>query len=710
MKIIKKYKVFNVLLLLCILMQFASCERSDTKSIMNIRAKAEGFVSIKENESISLDELFEKCGAIHFSDLRLKKNVLQMTTGKDEQLIDSLIMFRPAFVYTGTATDSTNASPGLMKIQENRWFTFEMSSNAGTRAHLIIQKDGKDISDAIYIPIQSDGKFHRYCIDLFPLYSKLADSGAGHITVNMIGLIPSEKPNADIQIKSLGFGSTPIGDPMLNIAGVYTFPKYPQVGETFDINVELVNNGDKKSDETTIKFNPGKDTAAEDYKNLVFTVAPAKPGGTIIQKLQIKYDTPGEKVLTFNIPKTGEQSVKIMVFKPESDEEYVPLPEVAKTDYLLGVNYFPGWTEGTHRGWGRIVPFPENKPLLGWYDENSPEVNDWQIKWALEHGISFFSYCWYGYDGQKNPMGNYSLTAALHEGLLNSKYKDLFKFTINWCPYSPISALGDLNEDVFSYWMENYFKKPYYLKIDNKPVLFIMTNESFRTDMESTAKIKQALEKMREDAKKEGFDGMYILGHFWGWKPGGASLLKNEGFDAGWAYVNWTRYTDPGRPMRPTSSEYLADQKANIEVWETFNISYVPTVSNFWDSMPWYKEKFRNNGGGLMDLLRCRLTIKDYKDLLVWTKNFMDEHKDPKNPLNNMLLLDNWNEYGEGHFIAPSQGAGFSYLDAIREVFTEEDLKHKDITPAETGDGPYDKLYVKKIDDILFSYPALLVE
>ncbi len=68
--------------------------------------------------------------------------------------------------------------------------------------------------------------------------------------------------------------------------------------------------------------------------------------------------------------------------------DYVPPPVPAKTTYLVGVVYFPGWKQGTHYGWQRIVPFPERKPALGWYDENNPEVTDWEIKWAVEHGIS----------------------------------------------------------------------------------------------------------------------------------------------------------------------------------------------------------------------------------------------------------------------------------------------------------------------------------
>jgi hypothetical protein len=47
-----------------------------------------------------------------------------------------------------------------------------------------------------------------------------------------------------------------------------------------------------------------------------------------------------------------------------------------------------------------------------------------------------------------------------------------------------------------------------------------------------------------------------------------------------------------------------------------------------------------------------------------------------------MLLLPNWNEFGEGHFMMPSNRAGFGYLDALREVFTQGG-SHQDVVPTE---------------------------
>jgi hypothetical protein len=36
-----------------------------------------------------------------------------------------------------------------------------------------------------------------------------------------------------------------------------------------------------------------------------------------------------------------------------------------------------------------------------------------------------------------------------------------------------------------------------------------------------------------------------------------------------------------------------------------------------------------------------------------------------------MLIVDAWNEYGEGHFIEPCEEFRFSYLEALRSVLGE---------------------------------------
>jgi hypothetical protein len=54
------------------------------------------------------------------------------------------------------------------------------------------------------------------------------------------------------------------------------------------------------------------------------------------------------------------------------------------------------------------------------------------------------------------------------------------------------------------------------------------------------------------------------------------------------------------------------------------------------------------------------------------------------------VLIEAWNEWGEGSYIEPHNEYGFEYLDAIREVFTDAPAAHADPAPVDAGLGPYD--------------------
>ena len=66
----------------------------------------------------------------------------------------------------------------------------------------------------------------------------------------------------------------------------------------------------------------------------------------------------------------------------------------------------------------------------------------------------------------------------------------------------------------------------------------------------------------------------------------------------------------------------------------------------------------------------------------------------PENSLaRRMILVDDWNEWGEGHYLAPCREHGFKYLDVLRKVFTDAPEDHTDLTPNDVGLRPYDVTY-----------------
>lgn len=173
-------------------------------------------------------------------------------------------------------------------------------------------------------------------------------------------------------------------------------------------------------------------------------------------------------------------------------------------------------------------------PVLGKYDELRPEVKDWETKWAVEHGIDFMVYCWSRtFQGTKviQSISDRPIT----KGLSKSKYVKKIKFAIHWINgtkgISGASGQDDLLNNLLPYWMETYFKHPSYLKIDNRPVLFIYTPENLIEDLGSVVNVQNSFEKMRAACRSAGFAGLTIVGQYRRSDRVFVQVIKEMGFD-----------------------------------------------------------------------------------------------------------------------------------------------------------------------------------
>lgn len=372
---------------------------------------------------------------------------------------------------------------------------------------------------------------------------------------------------------------------------------------------------------------------------------------------------------------------------------YVPEPQPAATDFLLGAHYFPGWREGAHYGWGKLAPFPERQPLLGWYDEGSPEVADWEIKWALEHGIAFFVYCWYR-DGQGGPVRQ-RLGHALHDGLFRARFLSKFKFCIMWENQNAACCAtgdGDLLGNLVPFWIDNYFSHPSYLRVDGRPVLCVYDPNRLAECLGAGREVKRdavrrALEAVRAAVARRGFPGLWLLCEYRHEDAWQMTRIRDCGFDHLFAYC-W-----PTPSRRPSVEEALGAQLERMNRWRELDIlPFVPTITVGWDPLPWKSDAPSAPWLHEDQMTRWCLKPADYERLCRQVQELMRAL--PAGSLGRrMALLDNWNEWGEGHFIAPHAGAGFGHLDAVRSVFTSAPRQHQDLTPGDVGLGPYDSLF-----------------
>ncbi|MCX7598234.1 MAG: hypothetical protein N2512_05135, partial [Armatimonadetes bacterium] len=109
---------------------------------------------------------------------------------------------------------------------------------------------------------------------------------------------------------------------------------------------------------------------------------------------------------------------------------YIPAPEPVETSILVGAHNCPLWEADKPEMWANVVKHPERTPVLCFYDQANPEVADWETKWAVEHGVSFFVYCWYR-ASQGDPV-KMRFGSAIHDALFRSRFVGNMKFAIMW--------------------------------------------------------------------------------------------------------------------------------------------------------------------------------------------------------------------------------------------------------------------------------------
>lgn len=346
--------------------------------------------------------------------------------------------------------------------------------------------------------------------------------------------------------------------------------------------------------------------------------------------------------------------------------DYCPKPnQVRHKEYEIGMNMCSMWREGQHFGWDRITHFKENIPLIGPYDEGSPEVADWEIKFMTEHGITFQHYCWYCPDPViDHPFKRSRMDHALRDGFMNAKYSNMMKFAIMWenATYKNPSV-EDFKEYVWKYWCDYFFTDERYLVIDNKPLLSVWC-ETYKSYW-GIEKTREVFEFMNEDIKRYGFDGMWFMSATTVWTLNYKRLSDYNLFDAIYCY----HYLEMGCNE---NFQMSAIDTCTEDCEKRGMATFMKTICSGYNTCAWHGAEERSK----------LISIDGFEKVLRHAKAHADGC-DGKNPLDKFFMISTWNEYGEGTYVMPANIHGFDYLDKIREVFVPESGKCENLLPDE---------------------------
>lgn len=329
--------------------------------------------------------------------------------------------------------------------------------------------------------------------------------------------------------------------------------------------------------------------------------------------------------------------------------DYCPRPVPAKGygKYNVGINMCSMWRTGDHVGWDRITPFPETRPVIGYYDEGLPEVADWEIKFMVENGINMQFYCWYTDGFQRTiPLKRTRLNNALVDGFLCAKYSDMMQFGLLWEANGGRPENSEMfRKNFVPYWIENFFSDKRYARIDNKAIMGVFAPQRLIEEFGSPEALKEEFDYLRSEVSKLGYDGMVI---FCSATP--SETLYRAGFDACYAY-NWG--------INGNNADYMINRSKAMKRLEDI-MHFIPTASTGFNRLAWGSPRVpcvSVSGFKKINLYMRDKLLPSYENLPEWTKKF--------------VMLSNWNEYGEGTYIMPSGLNGFGYVNVIRDVYTD---------------------------------------
>lgn len=361
--------------------------------------------------------------------------------------------------------------------------------------------------------------------------------------------------------------------------------------------------------------------------------------------------------------------------EPEDYVEEPKIPEKKNDNIVVGMQCCSLWREGHQNGFGYVSYFPERIPYLGYYDEGTPEVSDWEIKWMAEHGIDFQWLCWYRSANSNNealPVKDTSLSYSIHDGYFYSKYSNYMKFAIFYENInSQLGTLEDFKENLVPYWIEYFFKDERYMKIDNRPIIGMFGYQQMSSKFGGEAGMKAAFDYLAEKCAENGIGApIWILSTF----DGGTENFEKysrSGIDSVYSYHR-------GSSSAGQLKTYLESIKNNGY------LNVIPSLSVGYNGRVWGQNKYPLHYG----LERA----DKYADLCKWANDVYVPSLEDNGLSKNIVMIDTWNELGEGTYTMPTKLEGFGYLDAIRDAFTVGG-EHEDIVPTDKQKDRFNNLF-----------------
>jgi hypothetical protein len=358
----------------------------------------------------------------------------------------------------------------------------------------------------------------------------------------------------------------------------------------------------------------------------------------------------------------------------------------------LGAYYFDGWAgpltnfhfKGMPGG-----PYQDRQPLSGWQDNNLCAVEQ-QLAWAHGFGIDFFVFDWYFNTAVTDPSGE-DLNSALKitHALPDRHGMQYAILYVNSPPFvvDPTDWAAAISE-----WM-SYMTDPAYMKVNGKPLFHVIDMGQMRQTFGSSTAVSTALNQLRTAAQARGLAGAYIVGGFGvtDGTSGQDALFPNLSMAAVDGYDAVSMY---GYPYAPPAVNgvlpFSSLSGAGNWIWSQgalkSSVPFIPVAMTGWDPRPWDEREYATND--LMWFSRSPQEVTTLvSEAIAWAESNPRLRPEPS-PSPPIVLVEAWNEQGEGSFLTPTVGDGTSYGDSLAVMLAASPTRSRAIlTLRDSGSG-----------------------
>ncbi len=561
------------------------------------------------------------------------------------------------------------APPLELDVSDEQWVSIELTADRDTTASILWASEDLPGLQSEEFLVRGDGKAHTYNL-------RMDDPRTWRRKLCAFGIRLPEGTKARLQ--RIQIGSEPAGPGDIEISYFGFENGVNHAGRPCKVLAQLAGTGGTTSEIRRVHLQ-----APAGLRIISEPKTPGHPGikhGQVARFVwEVMADKPGVYPVRLSFSGNGESppdqnaSLEFTEAPAVPPAGYVPEPRPIKTDIEVCAFYFPGWE--TDAKWDCIrKTAPIRKPLLGYYDESNPECVDWQIKWAVENGISCFLVDWYWVQGRRQ-------LTHWFEAYRKAKYRDMLKVAIMWANHNPPGThSADDWLRVADHWITAYFSLPGYYRIDGKPAVFLWDPKGLRADLGSSEAVRRAIEKSQQMARDAGFGGITLIALGYDFSQSHIRTLKEEGYSGVTTYHEWGSQIDGQVSRKLFRYEDVVHDSPGA--WKQKNeaadgLTYYPLIDTGWDSRPWHGHKAM--------VVRKR-TPELFHELLQQAKSFCRQHN------KTTVILGPINEWGEGSYIEPCTEFGFEMMEAVRSVFASGPAGDwpVNIAPADVGLGPYD--------------------